>query len=82
MAFLAGEPDAKQADEQCKREVPLAKLTQASSGIFRHHLITPCPSYIFFWEQKKCTDDYVYLDERGLLWKVKKAFADDHTLHL
>ena len=62
MAFLAGEPDAWQADEECKQEV----------GFEKNH---PALYYILFWEQRKCTDDYVYLDERGLLWKVKHTTA-------
>ena len=47
MALLAGEPDADQAEEECKQKVRFSKEPGASSefGLIHHH---PLPHLIFY----------------------------------
>ena len=95
MALLAGEPDALKADkEECRRQkVGFAKHTHQHHppATHQHHLhpvlsvITQstAPPCSILYSQEKCADKYVYLDERGLLLKVKiqQFLHNNLTLH-
>ena len=75
MALLAGEPDVDKAEEECKQKVrffsPKKLIEHPSNPVL--FIIIPCSILYSLWYQGRCTDDYIFLDERGLLLKVNIA---------